>query len=179
MSLKKFLPLFIITPLILALDQFSKLWVVNNLELGETLVIDPALQPFLQITRTTNTGIAFGIGAGGGQIFLVLSIIVTIVLVVMYLQSESAARLQQIALSIVIAGALGNIIDRARLGHVIDFVHVEIPNAISNVSNFADHAVVIGVIVLLIDGFLSERRAHQQQAHHISDETIAIIEENA
>ena len=156
MSLKKYLPLLIIAPLAILIDQLAKVWIINNVMLGQTIPILEGLQPYLQITRTTNTGFAFGLASDGNMIILILAVIITIALLWMYDSSKPTEGLQRIAFALVIGGAIGNIIDRIRLDHVVDFVHVTIPGLISNVSNFADHFVVIGVIVLFIDSFLNE-----------------------
>ena len=63
-----------------------------------------------------------------------------------------------VLLSLVVGGGVGNILDRLQHGVVIDFVHIVIPNVLSNVSNFADHALVIGVIILIIDSVWTERQ---------------------
>lgn len=157
MSLKKWSPLLVIATLVILLDQLTKLWVINNILVGQTIPILPGLQPYLQITRTMNTGFAFGIGTGGSSIILVLSSIITLVLVWMYHSLPEVDRLQHIAFAMIIGGAIGNIIDRIRLNHVVDFVHITIPNVISNVSNFADHFVVLGVVILIIDNLIHER----------------------
>lgn len=161
---QKWLPLFIISGFVFALDQISKAWIISTLSVGETIQPIPALYPYFQFTRSINTGIAFGMGEGGSMIFLVLSIIITFVLIYLYWRSAQDARLQHIALAIVIGGALGNVIDRIQHGHVVDFFHIVIPNLISNVSNFADHAVVLGVIILLINSYLEEQREKQKIA---------------
>ncbi|GAB5490694.1 MAG: signal peptidase II [Phototrophicaceae bacterium] len=152
MSLKKWLPLIVIASLVILLDQVTKLWIINNVLVGQTI---PLLEPILKITRTTNTGFAFGLASGGSFAILILSSFVTILILWMYYKSSDNERLQRIAFAMIIGGAIGNIIDRIRLGHVVDFVHIDIPNLISNVSNFADHFVVLGVIVLLIDSFIN------------------------
>ncbi|MEL6524306.1 MAG: signal peptidase II [Chloroflexota bacterium] len=151
--MRKWFPLIIIGSITLLIDQIAKWWVINNMLLGETRLIAPFLQPYLQITRATNSGIAFGIGEGGSPAFLVLSVIIVGLLLYVYTNTETQFRVQLIALSFVIGGALGNIIDRIRFNHVVDFVHITIPDFISNVSNFADHFIIIGVVILLIDTF--------------------------
>lgn len=171
MSLKKWSPLLVIATLVILLDQLTKLWIVNNIVVGQTVPILPGLQPYLQITRTTNTGFAFGIGEGGSSIILILSSIITLVLLWMYYSSDEADRLQHIAFAMIIGGAIGNIIDRIRLNHVVDFVHITIPNIISNVSNFADHFVVLGVIILLIDNLLHEREKTVVETESIVSDT--------
>jgi signal peptidase II len=168
--LRKWLPLFTVTGFIIALDQISKAWIVNNLNIGETILPIPALFPYFQFTRSTNTGFAFGIAEGGSSIILLVNIIIVLVLLYTYTRSAAKANLQHIALALVVGGALGNIIDRIQHGYVVDFFHIVIPNLISNVSNFADHAVVLGVIILLIDSYLEERREKRKLAE---TETIA------
>jgi signal peptidase II len=159
--LKKWSPFVGIVAFILILDQISKTWVLENLRMGETIVPLPFLHPYLQITRSSNTGAAFGIFPDAPEILLVLSVVITVGILYFYWRSENHAHLQHVALSLVVGGALGNVIDRFQHGAVVDFVHFRIPGVISNVSNFADHAIVIGVILLFIDSVLAERRAHQ------------------
>lgn len=161
MNLRKWLPLILIVSLAIALDQISKNWVIENMTIGETFAPLPALQPFFQFTRSTNTGIAFGIASGSSEIFFVISSLITIALVIFYGRSRANAHLQHIALSMVIGGALGNLLDRWQHGHVVDFIHYVIPGLISNVSNLADHLIVIGVFVLIVESFLEERRQAQ------------------
>lgn len=177
MSIKKWTPVVLIVVLAIFIDQIAKWWVVNNVVVNQTVPILESLQPYLQITRTTNTGFAFGLATGGSTIILVVSSLVTLGLLWMVAQTEETERLQLIAFALVIGGAIGNIIDRIRLGHVVDFVHVHIPGIISNVSNFADHFVVIGVGLLLLDSFLQERRESSQEESDTVDEHIPIIED--
>lgn len=151
--MRKWFPLIIIGSITLLIDQLAKWWVIDNMFIGETRLIAPFLQPYLQITRSTNSGIAFGIGEGGSPAFLVLATIIVGVLLYVYHNTETQYRIQHIALAFVIGGAIGNIIDRMRFNHVVDFVHITIPGLISNVSNFADHFIIVGVIILLIDTF--------------------------
>lgn len=173
MTLKKYLPLLFVASLILALDQISKAWVISNFAMGEGFSI---LAPFLQITRSMNTGIAFGIGEGGSMIFLLLSLIIIIVLLGLYARSTPEALIQHFGYSLVVGGALGNAIDRLQHGHVVDFVHISIPNIVSNVSNFADHAIVLGVLLLVLDGFLQERREKTKIASSTANTEETVIQ---
>lgn len=174
MFLKKWLPLFLVASFILALDQLSKAWVISNFAMGGTF---PLLPPFLQITRSMNTGIAFGIGEGGSMIFLLLSLIIILILLGLYARSNPQAFLQHFGYSFVIGGALGNAIDRLQHGHVVDFVHISIPSLVSNVSNFADHAIVIGVLLLILDGFLQERREKSKITEAPSSESESALQQ--
>ena len=93
---------------------------------------------------------------------MILAILITFVIVYLYAKSDEKAHLQHIAFSLIVGGALGNVIDRIQHGFVVDFVHLRLPDVISNVSNLADHAIVLGVIVLLIENFVSERDQKKQ-----------------
>ncbi|MCU0511678.1 MAG: signal peptidase II [Anaerolineae bacterium] len=141
---------------ILVLDQLSKEWVLQNLDLYESI---PVLPPYFQITRSYNTGAAFGIGGGASPLFLVLALIISAGLVYYVTQLPPALRRQAAAFGLIVGGALGNVIDRLQHGVVVDFFHLSLPGVIANVSNFADHAIVIGVLALLVDNFRQERAA--------------------
>ena len=162
--IRKWLRLILVAAIVFGIDQLAKAWVVASMAVGETIEIIPPLAPYFQLTRVTNTGIAFGMFTGGNLVLLLLTSIVVIILLVIYHSLPPQLRLQQIAFAMIIGGALGNIVDRIRFGHVVDFVHVIIPNVVSNVSNFADHFVVIGVLLILLDTFLHERRENDKIA---------------
>lgn len=155
--------------LVILADQVSKQWVLDTMELGQTIIPIPALHPYFQFTRSFNTGAAFGIFPDGGDTFLVIAIVISAIILVFYYQAPADARLQQVSLALVLGGATGNVIDRYQHGHVIDFIHYRIPDLISNVSNLADHAIVIGVGLLLLDNILRERRQNREQAQDVAD----------
>lgn len=163
-QLVKWAPFALIVSVIVAIDQISKAWVIENLAMGETMLVIPALHPYFQFTRSFNTGIAFGLGEDYSQLFLILILVIILVLLWIYARSSDDETITRICLSMVIGGALGNVIDRVQHGHVVDFIHLRIPDLFSNVSNLADHAIVIGVGVLLIYSILSERRERQQKS---------------
>jgi signal peptidase II len=176
--LKKWLPLILVSSLVILIDQISKAWVVANFELGSGFAI---LAPVLYITRSINTGVAFGLGEGGNQFFLILVLLLISGLLWMYAQSKADAVLQHISLALIIGGALGNLIDRIQHGHVVDFVHIVLPNIVSNVSNLADHAIVIGVPLMLLDGILQERKEKavaKLKTEEISENAISEVSEN-
>jgi signal peptidase II len=158
MSRKKWLPFLLVLFAVLGLDQLSKAWILTNVPLGSSLQPIPFLYPYFQITFSTNTGAAFGIFPDASVLFLLIAIVVCSVIVYFYMQSPSDAHLLHVALALVVGGAVGNVIDRLQHGYVVDFVHLTIPRVVSNVSNFADHAIVLGVILLVIDNILKERQ---------------------
>lgn len=147
--------------IVLLIDQATKRLVVDNLMLGETVRPIPALAPFFQITRTSNTGAAFGFLPQGGDLFLIIAVVVTAAMLYYFPRIPAHARISRLATGVVIGGALGNALDRIQHGAVVDFIHYQIPGLISNISNLADHALVIGVILIFIDSWLNDRREKQ------------------
>ncbi len=135
----------LVTVLGVVLDQLTKYLVVHNMEVGESV---PLLGDKLQLTYVTNYGAAFGILADQRWVFLILSA-VTIVLIVGYLLfADNQNRLQLVALSMILAGGIGNMIDRTVLGYVVDFIDVwlfDFP-----VFNGADSFVCVGAGLLLL-----------------------------
>lgn len=159
--MRKWIILGIALVITIVLDQITKIWVVNNLALYETIEPIPFLSPLFQITHSTNTGVAFGMLPLAGNAILILVIPVVGFMLWYFRDIPATATLVPIAIGMVIGGALGNVIDRLQYGHVIDFIHYQIPNVISNVSNIADHGVVLGVIMIVIEGLWRERREKQ------------------
>ncbi len=159
LALNKWLLLVLIVAPVLALDQITKSLVVTRLNFGESVALIPGLYPFFRITYSRNTGSAFGLLPQAGDLFLLTAVVVVAVMVIFYPRVAQTARLTQTALALVCGGALGNALDRLQYGHVVDFIHYTIPGLISNVSNVADHAIVGGVILLLVDSWRQDRAA--------------------
>jgi signal peptidase II len=142
---------------VVVLDQASK-WLVLK-HLAPYQVIE--LVPNLNLTLMFNTGAAFSFlsDAGGWQrwLFATFAAIVTLVLASWLLRLKSTERLLAAALALIIGGAVGNLIDRALLGHVVDFIQVYLPFLPFPVFNpwpafnIADSAITIGVGLLLIE----------------------------
>lgn len=145
-------------------DQASKGWIVENLALYQSAQPLPALAPFFQLTRSANTGAAFGILPAAGNVFLLLAFIIIAAMLWQFRSAAPDALLLPLATGIVIGGALGNVLDRLQHGYVIDFIHYQIPGLISNVSNLADHAIVGGVLLILAESFIRERRQNARQS---------------
>lgn len=145
--------------LVTVADQLSKAWVIANLAVYESLAPLPALAPLFQLTRSSNTGAAFGILPMAGDIILLVALLIVAGLLWHVRGLPASARFAPLAIGLVIGGAAGNILDRLQHGHVIDFIHYQIPNLVSNVSNLADHAVVIGVALVLLESVLRERHS--------------------
>ncbi|MDE2857308.1 MAG: signal peptidase II [Chloroflexota bacterium] len=146
------------------IDQASKGWIVDNLEPYQSVQPIPTLAPFFQLTRSSNTGAAFGILPAAGNLFLLLAFLIIGIMLWHFRSAAPGARFLPLATGIVIGGAFGNVIDRLQYGHVIDFIHYQIPGLVSNVSNLADHAIVGGVLLIIGESFLRERKLKAEGA---------------
>jgi len=149
-----------IAVLVIALDQFTKSWIVHHLAYGARVV----LLPVLEITVRFNRGAAFSFlaDASGWQRWLFTGLAVTVALgIILWLRRLDARRqwLLAVSLSLILAGALGNLIDRLRLGHVIDFVVVHWNDAYFPAFNVADSAITVGAILMLLDAWVGGRRS--------------------
>lgn len=147
---------------VLAVDQWSKLYIESVLAPGQTVLPIPALGDYFRIVRSHNTGAAFGFLPDAGWLFGLIAVGVSIGMLVAHARMPSGDWGKRLAMGLIIGGALGNVIDRLRIDHVIDFINYRIPGLFSNVSNIADHGIVGGVILLLI---LSWRSADKAAAH--------------
>ncbi len=152
----RWLPL---TAVVIILDQLSKAWLAKHFTFDESV----AILPMLNVTLRFNTGAAFSVlaDASGWQrwLFAALAIAVAVGIAVwLYRLDGVKQRLLAVSLSLVLAGALGNLIDRLRLGHVIDFVDVHWKDVHFPAFNVADSAITIGAILLLIDAWRTGSR---------------------
>jgi signal peptidase II len=130
----------------LAVDQLTKWLIVNHLEVGQSIYPVPALSGIFGITYVTNTGVAFGLFKEAGTLFIFLAVIVISVLVVSARRLPKEQWLVRVALGLMVGGAIGNLIDRLRLGYVVDFFDFKF----WPVFNVGDSAIVVGVVLLAI-----------------------------
>lgn len=148
---KKYLFLIIITCFVVALDQLTKMYITMNFRLHESF---PVIQDIFHITYVRNTGAAFGIFRDANLMFrtiFFLSLPPIAMIVIFFLLKASPDKdiLQNTALSMVFAGALGNYIDRLRFQYVIDFLDFHYKQAWSYPAfNVADISIVSGVMCL-------------------------------
>jgi len=141
------------TLLVLVIDQLSKLWIVNNFAPGESRVI---WNKVLWLTYVQNQGAAFGILQGHSWLFFLCAILVMIILVVINSKQRLPATMQVI-FGLIMAGAIGNLLDRLRLNYVVDFFDL----GWWPVFNIADMAIVCGAILLVIKLLLDEKGEHR------------------
>lgn len=142
-----------ISALTLVLDQASKLAVDANFALYESVPV----MPYFNLTYVHNTGAAFSLlaDAGGWQrwLFAGLAVIMSTVISVWLVRLKAHETLMAVALTLVLGGAIGNLIDRVAYGYVIDFLDVYVGNWHWPAFNIADSAICIGVGLMLLDGF--------------------------
>ncbi|MCE5361038.1 MAG: lipoprotein signal peptidase [Acidithiobacillus sp.] len=139
---------------VILLDQGVKLWLSQIWRVGQGIVVIPG---FLNFRLVHNTGAAFSFlaGAGGWQRWLLVAIalLVIVVLVAILRRLKPGAHWIAIALTLILGGAMGNLIDRIRLGYVVDFIGVHWGNLYWPYFNIADSAISIGAVMLIIDAF--------------------------
>jgi signal peptidase II len=153
-------PWLAVSALVIALDQLTKTFIEHRLQLYNPV----AIFSLLDITRMHNTGAAFSFLADqtGWQrwFFLGLALLVSVVLIIWICRSPRRGHsIAMIGLASVLGGALGNAVDRIRLGHVVDFIHVHWHDAYFPAFNVADSAITVGAGLLLLDALLQSRRA--------------------
>lgn len=168
-SHRRWLLLIAIIATVLLVDQVTKRVVVDTLFVGQSLQPIPQLAPFFQITYSQNRGAAFGFLPQAGDLFLILAVIIIIAMVIFYPRLPAEAIVSRIGFGLVCGGAIGNALDRLEYGAVIDFIHYTIPGVISNVSNLADHAIVFGVLLLVIESWRTDEQKRAEK-HAMSDE---------
>ena len=130
-------------------DQITKWFVHNYMDLYQSI---PLVENFFYLTYVTNDGMAFGLSLPGGQTTLsVLSILMTFVLVYFFWLERMSHITIKLGLSLIIAGALGNLIDRLAAGKVIDFLHLKLGSYWEwYIFNIADTSVSIGMVLFII-----------------------------
>ena len=133
---------------IVVLDQVSKLLVVEYLDRTESLIV---IKGLFRFTYVENDGAAFGMLDDHRWIFMVLSVLGILALCFYLWKFTPPSRLANVAITFVIGGGIGNMIDRVRLGFVIDFIDFyAFPNVWKWVFNVADSFVCIGAGLLML-----------------------------
>ena len=144
--------------IILALDQWVKYWITVNLPLGESM---PLLPGFMQLRTVHNFGAAWS--SFSGMRWLLVAVTSVIVLAVAYVLVRRIVRypLGVAACFLILSGGLGNIIDRVRLGYVVDMFDFQFMNY--PVFNVADIFVTGGAVVLAVDALLIDRSGEKKE----------------
>lgn len=160
----KYRILIIVSVITIALDQATKLYIARTLPLHSMITV---IKDFFTITYLRNKGAAFGMLATSPwrlPFFIVVSSIAAIVILVVIRKLRDDQTMAATALSLIFAGALGNLIDRVSYGEVIDFIYFHWYDHYWPAFNVADSAICIGVFLLALDMFREERRLKQETA---------------
>lgn len=143
-----------VSVLLVFTDQISKILIRMNMTLYESI---PVITNFFNLTHVTNDGMAFGINFPFGiYIFTTISLIFTIFLFWYLWTIKDSGIVIRTGVALIIAGAVGNLIDRIFLGEVVDFLDFMIGNYHWYVFNFADSYVTVGMGFILYDSFFLE-----------------------
>lgn len=150
----------VLIALVVFCDQASKFWIVGNLSLYESW---PVLPGFFSLTYLTNTGAAFGFLAGQPAVwrhvfFISVALVALCVITVMYWRLRHESYFYELSLGLIAGGALGNLIDRVRLGSVVDFLDVYAGRHHWPAFNVADSAITVGVTIFIVYSFFFEKR---------------------
>ena len=148
-------------------DQATKAWAVKTLRFGEERVV---IRGFLQFIYTENSGIAFGQlqegGSFGRWFFVVLAVLAAVAVFYYFMRTPRNDDRVLGACALLLAGILGNLTDRARLGYVIDFIVLHAGDYHWPTFNIADASITIGALLLAYDLVFS-RRSTQMNAERI------------
>ena len=131
---------------IIITDRITKIFFSKLLSLGETL---PIIRNVFHLTLVHNTGIAFGLFKDQGIVFIIIPIIAVILLIFnifYYRNNKELSRIYLFGFSLILGGAIGNLIDRIAFGYVIDFIDLRI----WPVFNIADSAITVGAVIIAI-----------------------------
>jgi len=161
---RKYLILVAMAGMLVSLDQLTKFVVTSRLQLGETIVV---FYNFFNITQVRNSGAAFGLFSDLATglrepLFLILPAVTVSIILLLFSRLKDNQQISIFAFSMIIGGALGNLMDRLRLGHVVDFLDFHWRNQIHFPAfNVADSAITIGVAMLFVSIlFENDKRAN-------------------
>ncbi len=160
--------------LVIVLDQLTKAWMMDGLELREMGQIQ-VLPPLFNLTWVENRGVSFGLFGDGSARWMLTAFQVSVAGILGWWALRVDRRLLITAIGLIMGGAIGNVIDRIRFGYVVDFLDFSgphfflpgfFPGFLANfkinfpwIFNVADSAITIGVILLILDSVRAEREA--------------------
>ena len=154
----KYLILILLAPLVLVIDQLTKVYIDRSMQLYQSI---PVIDGLFSITYLRNKGAAFSFLADASwrlPFFMLVSLIAVVAIMVAFVKLRDDQRFAAVSLTLILSGAVGNLIDRVRLGEVIDFLDVFWKSHHWPAFNVADSAICVGVALLALDMFREERR---------------------
>lgn len=147
MKTKSIIAVIVALPVVV-LDQITKLWIANNLYPADSIVI---LENFFHIRHIRNTAGAFGSFSWMSMsVFIALTIVAIGLIGYLYAKLKQNQYAPMVGLALIVGGAVGNLIDRMRLGSVVDFIDVHYHAHHWPAFNVADSAITVGSVILVV-----------------------------
>lgn len=151
-----------IAAFVVALDRVTKLWISSHIPTGEAIVLIPKV---FRLTHVLNTGAAFSMFEGSTSpnmvrnLLIAFSVVAVVTVLVLIWKMGRTLSLTTVALALILGGAVGNLYDRVRYAHVVDFLEVHIVHYHWPDFNVADSAIVVGACLLLLEMLRPQRSA--------------------
>lgn len=145
------------------IDQITKIAIDRSMQLFDSI---PVVENFFNITYVRNKGAAFSFLSNASwrlPFFITISAVAAVVILVAFRRLRDNQRLAHISLAMIFSGAVGNLIDRVRLGEVIDFLDVHWYRLHWPAFNVADSLICVGVFLLAVDMILEDKRLKRGQ----------------
>lgn len=165
----KYFILFVLTPIVILIDQWTKNLITHHFELGQTQSL---ISDFFNLTYVRNTGAAFGMLRDAHPsfrvpFFMIVPMIALIVIGYVFYQLPAKDKKLSTAFSLVVGGAIGNLIDRIHYGYVVDFLDFHWKYLYHFPAfNVADSAICVGVAILMVDlAFRQEESVNASATH--------------
>lgn len=160
-DIKRYILLITTSSAVVTLDQLSKYFIQKIIHLHESITV---IDDFFSLTYIRNKGAAFGLLSDKGDgfrfiFFFITSVIALVILWYLFIKPYKSDRATQISISLVSGGAIGNLIDRIRLGEVVDFLDFYIGNYHWPAFNLADSAITIGIVIFFLFNLIRKREA--------------------
>jgi signal peptidase II len=157
---RKYWVLLITCLVVISLDQFTKYTVQKNLPLHHRVEVIPG---FFNLTHVRNTGGAFGVFGGekggiGSILFVVVSLIAVGAIVFFFIKIKEHEKTLALSFSLILGGAIGNLIDRLRYGEVVDFLDFHLSAYHWPAFNIADSAICIGIGLMALEVLIRDRK---------------------
>ena len=142
----------VIAVVLIAIDQIVKNWAEEVLTKGEIAVIEDVLY----FKYAENTGVAFSMFSDNRWMLIGITSVMLVVVLAFFLSGKVTDKLEQFSLALMLAGGVGNLIDRISLGYVIDFIDVRIINFA--IFNIADICICVGAFLLCVAVYISDKK---------------------
>ncbi len=153
----------LVSILVIILDQISKYLIRSSLTLYDSI---PVIGEFFSLTYVTNKGMAFGINfPGGTYLFTATSIVLTIIIFIYLWRERNNSALLRMSLAFILAGAIGNLLDRIVYGEVADFLDFSFWGYHWYIFNVADSSVTVGMILFIIYSIIDNASKNKIQSN--------------